>query len=99
MGLIIFGIGLLLNYNIIYDSEFRENIDATNYSPNQKLEMLEQNFIDFNYVDPSFSAIESPFNLAQREASIITFNQVCAHISILFFISALSVFFIKKVKN
>ena len=76
---------------------FNENIDATNENAADTIISLEQNFSGMNYVDPALAAIKSIYQMAQREAYIITFNQVFTHVAFLFFIGLLLMPFIRKV--
>jgi len=76
---------------------FRENIDATNSIAGDTIVLLQQNLSSFNYVDPALGAIKSIYQLAQREAYIITFNQVFTHVAIIFFAGMLLMPLIKKV--
>ncbi len=76
---------------------FRDNINETNNMVVDQLNLLEQNFIDFNYADATSAAIKYMYQLAQREAYIITFNQVFVYISLLFFASLLLMPILKKV--
>jgi DHA2 family multidrug resistance protein len=74
------------------------NIESTNDLLNQRLYTLKENFELFNYYDPEKSALQYVDSVIQREAYVISFNQVNIYISLLFFISAISVIFIKKAK-
>ncbi len=74
----------------------RENIDATNDLARDTLNMLEQNFASYDYAEPGLAAIQSIYQLAQREAYIITFNQVFTHVAILFFCGVMIMPLIKK---
>jgi len=74
------------------------NIESTNDLLNQRLYTLKENFELFNYYDPEQSALQYIDSVIQREAYVISFNQVNIYISLLFFISAISVIFIKKAK-
>jgi DHA2 family multidrug resistance protein len=75
---------------------FRENVDATNSIAADTLNLLEQNFISHNYAEPAMAAIKSIYLMAQREAYIITFNQVLTYVAFLFFSGVLIMPLIRK---
>ncbi len=76
---------------------FRENIDHTNEASNNMINIFKGIFTDYNYVDPNLGGIKMLYNLAQREAYIITFNQVFLYTGALFFVSLILIFFLEKV--
>ena len=88
---------LLQNWTKKNYLHFRENIDETNMIAKEEIDMLSQNFLDYNYVEPALAAIKSIYALAQREAYIITFNQVFIHVAILFFLGVLIMPLIRKI--
>ncbi len=78
-------------------SYLRDNVSETNIIVSDQLDLLQQNFVDFNYADATSAAIKSIYQIAQREAYIITFNQVFVYISLLFFAALLLMPLLKKV--
>ena len=77
-------------------SHLRDNIDATNSISNDVINILEQNLSANNYTEPFLGAIKTIYLLAQREAYIITFNQVFSHVAFIFFSALLLIPLIKK---
>ena len=75
----------------------REKVTATSDLANETIELLKDNLISNDYVDASAGAIKSLYEIAQREAYIITFNQVFTHVALLFFSSVFLMFLIRKV--
>lgn len=78
-------------------SHLRANVDHTNDLANSILDNMQNNLTEFNYFDPIAGSIKFLYQLAQREASILTFEQVFIAIGILFFISLLFMPWINKV--
>jgi DHA2 family multidrug resistance protein len=76
---------------------FRNVIDHTNPTSNEAITLYQQNLTSFDYADPAIGGIKMLYELAQREAYIITFNQVLVWISFLFFISIVLMPLVKKV--
>lgn len=76
--------------------QFRENVDSANSIAGDTINLLEQQFSSHNYIDPAMAAIKYIYQMAQREAYIITFNQVFTHVAILFFAGVLLMPFVKK---
>ena len=79
--------------------QFRENIDSTNSSAGEAISLFENNFSSHNYFDPAMAAVKSLYQMALREAYIITFNQVFTHVAFLFFAGVLIMPFIKKLNS
>lgn len=78
-------------------SHLRENVTATNDSVTTQLNMLQNNLAEFNYFDPKIGSLKLLYQLAQREAYILTFGQVFFAMGILFFASLLLMPWINKV--
>ena len=78
-------------------SHFRNNVNETNGVVTDQLDLLQQNFVNFNYADATTAAIKFIYQIAQREAYIITFNQVFICTALLFFFSLLLMPMLKKV--
>lgn len=76
---------------------FRENIDHTNALVSEELNLLVSNLMSFNYVDPFLSGTKILYQIAQREAFIMSFNQIFIFIGILFMSSIILMPFIDKV--
>jgi DHA2 family multidrug resistance protein len=75
----------------------REHITETNDLSNNALAIYQQHFMSFNIVDSYRAAVSVLYQLAQREAYIITFSQVFIATSLLFFASVLLIPLIKKI--
>ena len=75
----------------------REHITETNGLSNNALAIYQQHFMSFNIVDSYRAAVSVLYQLAQREAYIITFSQVFIATSLLFFASVLLIPLIKKI--
>ncbi len=76
---------------------FRESVNATNIIASDSIALIERNLIELNYAEPALGGIKSIYQLAQREAYIITFNQVFAHVAIIFFAGILLIPLIRKI--
>jgi MFS transporter, DHA2 family, multidrug resistance protein len=72
-------------------SYLRENVDFTNQKAQDYLSILDGRFFSFDYVDSAMASLKVLYQVAQREAYVITFNQVFTYISFLFFVTVLFV--------
>lgn len=95
-------IGLAVTNNWIQDwtkttySNLRSNIDETTEKVNEIISLLEYNYSSFNYIDGKLASLQTIYQLALREAYIISFNQVFISISLLIFTSILLIPLVKK---
>ncbi len=88
---------LLQNWTKRSYLNFRDTIDEAHDSANNALKLIEDNLYSFDYADSLSGAIKTLYHLAQREAYVITFNQVFVAISFLFFASILLMPLVDKV--
>ena len=79
------------NYSLL-----RNNVIATNEQANNLIDNFQSNFDNFNYADPAFAGLKTIYLLAQKEAYIISFNQVCAHLGALLLCLTIFILLIKK---
>jgi MFS transporter, DHA2 family, multidrug resistance protein len=79
---------------------FRETIDSTNFIANDAISYLSNLTESFDYFNPNLASLSMIYNISQREAYIITFNQVLFYIGLLLFIAAFFIVpFIKPSNN
>ena len=96
-------IGLAVSNNWLQDwtksyySHLRDHVDHTSNLVSERIGFLEYTLAEYNYVDVVSGSIKMLYQLAQREAYIITFNQVFFAIGLLFFLSILLMPFVSKV--
>lgn len=77
-------------------SYLRDHVDSTRYLVEENINLSQFNLDQFNYFDPALGAIKLLYQIAQREAYILTFNQVFFSMGLLFFFSIFLIIIIKK---
>lgn len=87
---------LLQNWTKRNYSHLTDKIDDSHYMANNIYNLIKSSLTDFNYVDPGSGALKIITQLAEREAYVITFNQVFYVISLLFFASILLMPMVQK---
>ncbi len=95
-------IGLAVTNTLLQDwtkrnySHLRDNVNYNNDAANYTYNLIESNLTSVDYVEPGSAAIKMITQLAEREAYIITFNQVFFIIALLFFASVLLMPIVQK---
>lgn len=77
--------------------QLRESVTLSSDSVQTLLPYLSSRLHVFQNQDPDVSAVRMIYNMAQREATILAFNDIFIFLSYLFFLSIPLVFFLKKV--
>ena len=88
------------NANMLFDLRYhilKDHVDYVSELVNENIQILEYSLIESNHVDITVGAIKMIYQLAQREAYIITFNQVFFAIGLLFFSSIFLMPLVRKV--